>query len=132
MNAELNSELAYTSPETRGTCHFCGKEEGGYAKADTDGTFYAACWSCVKPTGPIPEQKRRPVGSALASREIVPEAPLDPAKSHVRLDLDPARVVEMYEKGQSLTAIMEAFGHDTDTAIKKALRKAGIFKKWEN
>jgi hypothetical protein len=128
----MDKEQEYTSPENRGTCHFCGKDEGGYAKADKGGVFYAACWPCVKPTGPFPEQKRRPVGSALVIVEKGPEAPLDPAKPHVRLDLDPARVVEMYEKGQSLAAIMEAFGYDTDTAIKRVLRKAGIFNKWEN
>lgn len=122
----------YTSPENRGTCFFCGGVEGGYAKADKDGVFRASCWPCVKPTGPFPEQKRRPVGSALVTSENEPEAPLDPAKPHVRLDLDPERIVEMYQKGQSLVAIMEAFGHDTDTAIKRILRKAGVFNKWEN
>jgi hypothetical protein len=66
MNHNTTTEpgLEYTTPENRGTCAFCGKEEEGYAKRDSDGKMKPACWKCVKPaTSGAPQPKRRPVGT---------------------------------------------------------------------
>ena len=43
----MTDPTAYTSPETRGECAFCGKEENGYTKPDKNGMQQAACWPCV-------------------------------------------------------------------------------------
>ncbi len=60
----MTKALDYTGPENRGKCGFCGKEEGGYAKKDTNGMWQAACWPCVKPenAGAV-QQKRNLVGT---------------------------------------------------------------------
>lgn len=55
----MQNELEHTTPENRGVCGFCGKEEGGYAK-QKNGVWVAACWNCVKPAA-IPLVKRRPL-----------------------------------------------------------------------
>ena len=53
----------YTSPDNRGRCGFCGKEEeGGYAKQDKNGKWQAACWSCVKPAHTATQPKRKKIG----------------------------------------------------------------------
>ena len=58
-----NPALVYTSPEDRGKCGFCGKEEGGYAKRDGNGLWQAACWKCVRPAAAsAPQPKRKTVG----------------------------------------------------------------------
>jgi len=57
-----NVVLDYTTPDTRGVCGFCGREEGGYAK-QKNGVWVAACWKCVKPTTTSADQKRKPVGT---------------------------------------------------------------------
>ena len=45
----MDLATAHTSPEDRGKCGFCDKEENGYAKKDENGKWQAACWECVKP-----------------------------------------------------------------------------------
>lgn len=55
--------LDHTFPETRGTCGFCGGDEGGYA-AQKDGKWVAACWLCIKPV-PQEPQKRKVVGAVI-------------------------------------------------------------------
>jgi len=58
--------LDYTGPENRGTCGFCGGEEGGYAKKDDNGKWQAACWPCVRPGGAGAAQpKRKLVGTVF-------------------------------------------------------------------
>ncbi len=49
----------WTSPEKRGVCGFCGKEEGGYAKKDAYGKWQPACWPCARPKNPPPPMKKR-------------------------------------------------------------------------
>lgn len=39
-------------------CHFCRKDQEGYAKQDRKGNWHPACWSCVKPAQ-INEPKNR-------------------------------------------------------------------------
>jgi hypothetical protein len=59
------SETDYTTPEDRGVCGFCGKEENGYAMKDSDGKFKSACWNCIKKDRVISDQpKREQVGTA--------------------------------------------------------------------
>ena len=57
-----NDATTYTFPDGRGTCGFCGKEEGGYAKKDAAGKWQAACWKCVRPAE---------VGASQVKRKIV-------------------------------------------------------------
>lgn len=62
--------LDYTGPENRGTCGFCGGEEGGYAKNDDNGTWQAACWPCVRPeTAGLAQPKRNIVGTVFTDTE---------------------------------------------------------------
>lgn len=57
---------AYSFPEDRGSCGFCGKEENGYAKRDDSGNWLSACWPCVKPENAgASQQKRTPVGTTF-------------------------------------------------------------------
>ena len=61
MALKMDPALEYTSPENRGVCGFCGGEEGGYAKKDSNGKWRAACWACVKPAdsdNPQPKRKK--------------------------------------------------------------------------
>lgn len=59
----MTDAAVWTSPEDRGTCGFCGKSEGGYAKKDANGVMQPACWPCVsKGLEPVPVQKRAAVG----------------------------------------------------------------------
>jgi hypothetical protein len=59
----LEAAVAYTFPEERGVCGFCGDAEGGYAKRK-DGQWQAACWKCVKPeTAGATQSKRKLVGT---------------------------------------------------------------------
>jgi hypothetical protein len=72
----LDSALAYTFPEERGVCGFCGKEEGGYAKRDSNGKWQAACWKCVKPEHAGSSQvKRETVGTAFTETSVEEEKP---------------------------------------------------------
>lgn len=50
---------AYTFPEDRGVCGFCGKEENGYAKKDAKGNWQPACWPCVRPASAGAAQSKR-------------------------------------------------------------------------
>lgn len=60
----VDSEIAHTSPDLRGQCGFCGKEENGYAKRDAAGKWVAACWLCVRPTiAGTAQSKRKLVGT---------------------------------------------------------------------
>jgi hypothetical protein len=54
----------WTSPDNRGICGFCGKEEGGYALRDENGKWQPACWPCAKPKNAVvPQRKRATVGT---------------------------------------------------------------------
>lgn len=58
----------YTFPTSRDTCGFCGKEENGYAKKDSNGRWHAACWLCVKPASAgAAQSKRQTVGTIFTS-----------------------------------------------------------------
>jgi hypothetical protein len=77
----LDPALAYTSPENRGICCFCGKEEGGYAKRGTNGQWWAACWSCVKPAQANALQpKRKQIGTIFMEDGVTAgdDAPVAP------------------------------------------------------
>lgn len=62
---------AYTFPEERGVCGFCGKEENGYAKRDTNGKWQAACWPCVRPeSAGAAQPKRKLVGTVFTDADV--------------------------------------------------------------
>ncbi len=62
MGADIAT--AYSFPEDRGKCGFCGKEDNGYAKRDANGQWQAACWKCVRPaTAGQAQPKRKLVGT---------------------------------------------------------------------
>lgn len=66
----VNEQVAWTSPDNRGTCGFCGKEENGYAKKGSDGNWRAACWLCVKPDKAITLQpQRKKIGAIFTEEE---------------------------------------------------------------
>ena len=72
----LEPALAYTFPEDRGVCGFCGKEENGYAKKDANGKWQAACWKCVKPASAGAAQpKRQTVGTVFTEVNDEDEKP---------------------------------------------------------
>lgn len=59
----------WSSPENRGKCGFCGKEENGYAK-QKDGKWVAACWKCIRPASAGAAQpKRNPVGTVFTQKD---------------------------------------------------------------
>lgn len=62
---------AYTSPENRGLCGFCGKEEGGYAKQDSKGKWQAACWPCVRPAAANAPQPKRHMIRSLTTNSVI-------------------------------------------------------------
>ena len=76
LNPVIESGTEYTTPENRGICGFCGKEENGYAKRDENGKWQPACWPCVKPKGPRPPtEKRLVVGTVYTDTDAEePEA----------------------------------------------------------
>jgi hypothetical protein len=78
----LDPELAYTFPESRGKCGFCGKEENGYAKRDEKtGKVKAACWKCVRPAAAsAPQAKRKPVGTVFVDTDLDVVAAPEPEK----------------------------------------------------
>lgn len=59
LNPVIEPGCEWTSPDTRGVCGFCGKEEGGYAKKNVDGKWTAACWPCVRPANSGDAQPKR-------------------------------------------------------------------------
>lgn len=64
LNPVIEPGCEWTSPDNRGVCGFCGKEEGGYAKRDANGKWQPACWPCVRPTtAAAPQAKRATVGT---------------------------------------------------------------------
>ena len=63
INPIVEPGCEWTSPDNRGKCGFCGKEEGGYAKRDANGVWQPACWPCVKPEKSLRPEKRKPVGT---------------------------------------------------------------------
>ena len=72
MRAITDPELAYTSPEDRGFCGFCGLPENGYAKRDEKtGKVKAACWKCVRPAAAsAPQPKRKPIGTVFDDTDL--------------------------------------------------------------
>jgi hypothetical protein len=67
---------AHTSPEDRGKCGFCDKEENGYAKKDENGKWQASCWKYVKPEHVGASQaKRETVGTVFTDVEPEEEKP---------------------------------------------------------
>ena len=53
----------HTDPENRGICHFCHKQEDGYAMRDINGKFQPACHVCIRRDCiDMPETKRKQVG----------------------------------------------------------------------
>ena len=61
----MPDKTAWTSPDSRGECFFCGKEESGYSKQDKDGEWQAACWPCVRAgLEPVEPHKRALVKTA--------------------------------------------------------------------
>ena len=72
--ADLVKALEWTSPEDRGICGFCGKEENGYAKKDDKGKWLSACWDCVRPASAgAPQPKRKLVGTTFTDTDKDPE-----------------------------------------------------------
>jgi len=66
-----NDKLAYTTPDTRGVCRWCGEEEGGYAKKDEKGEWQAACWPCVRPEkAGVAQPKRSSVGTIFTDTDL--------------------------------------------------------------
>jgi hypothetical protein len=65
---------AYTSPEDRGTCGFCGKPEDGYTKRDANGKQTASCWACINKERVISDQPKR----QLVGTTFTPDADEEP------------------------------------------------------
>jgi len=65
LNPTIEPGCEWTSPDNRGKCGFCGKEEGGYARKDANGTWQPACWNCVKPAQKTVQEKRKSVGTVF-------------------------------------------------------------------
>jgi len=74
LNPVIEPGCEWTSPDNRGKCGFCGKEEGGYAKRDANGKWQPACWPCVKPASSGAAQtKRATVGTVYTEDRDVEE-----------------------------------------------------------
>lgn len=66
----IDPAVAWTTPENRGVCGFCGKPEGGYAKQDSNKHWRAACWPCVRPAAAGAAQpKRKPIGTVFTPKD---------------------------------------------------------------
>lgn len=127
----------YTTPENRGVCSFCGREENGYAKKDAKGNWQPACWPCVKPeSSGAAQPKRNPVGSVFTE----PDKDLDTSKESAPVDsaprvhreIDPAVAVAMYQAGKKVSEIAQHFGYGPDQGqnrTREILKTAGVYKK---
>lgn len=130
--AVMDFELEYTTPESRGACGFCGKEENGYAKRDEKGNWKACCWKCIKPDVIPPDPVRRKVGT-VHEEPVESAEPVDTPRT--RRKLNAAEVIEMYNggRGKKILDIATAFGYPEGegySAIRAILKKAGVFKKF--